>query len=136
MTPPWTSSLRGRQRILLESMGIDSKDAREVVTSTALTTPSIRSRSTATPQRRPPLPQPANRSPTQAKKAEELAEAFGEQMTDEQLASMTKTTLPQKSAKSPCRPSTRRAIDMPLVLTFTKKNDNEWTPTPTCSDRC
>ena len=39
--------------------------------SMALTTPSIRSRSTATPQRRP-LPQPANRSPTQAQRLKSL----------------------------------------------------------------
>ena len=61
-------------------------------------------------------------------KAEELAEAFGEQMTDEQLASMTQDDITAKIGEITMQAiDETQAIDMPLVLTFTK-NDNEWTP--------
>ena len=61
-------------------------------------------------------------------KAEELAEAWGEQMTDEQLASMTQDDITAKIGEITMQAiDETQAIDMPLVLTFTK-NDNEWTP--------
>ena len=61
-------------------------------------------------------------------KAEELAEAWGEQMTDEQLASMTQDDITAKIGEITMQAiDETQTIDMPLVLTFTK-NDNEWTP--------
>ena len=61
-------------------------------------------------------------------KAEELAEAWSEQMTDEQLASMTQDDITAKIGEITMQAiDETKAADMPLVLTFTK-NDNEWTP--------
>ena len=51
-----------------------------------------------------------------------------EQMTDEQLASMTQDDITAKIGEITMQAiDETQAIDMPLVLTFTK-NDNEWTP--------
>ena len=114
----------GSEFAMLESMGIDSKtlvksyldgfdytiDSVEVDGDSAKATLTATCKSDA------------------STKAEELAEAWGEQMTDEQLASMTQDDITAKIGEITMQAiDETQAIDMPLVLTFTK-NDNEWTP--------
>ena len=116
----------GSEFAMLESMGIDSKTLVKsyldgfdyTIDSVEVDGDSAKATLTAT-----------CKSFTDAStKAEELAEAFGEQMTDEQLASMTQDDITAKIGEITMRAiDETQAIDMPLVLTFTK-NVNEWTP--------
>ena len=116
----------GSEFAMLESMGIDSKTLVKsyldgfdyTIDSVEVDGDSAKATLTAT-----------CKSFTDAStKAEELAKAFGEQMTDEQLASMTQDDITAKIGEITMQAiDETQAIDMPLVLTFTK-NDNEWTP--------
>ncbi len=116
----------GSEFAMLESMGIDSKTLVKsyldgfdyTIDSVEVDGDSAKATLTAT-----------CKSFTDASaKAEELAEAWGEQMTDEQLASMTQDDITAKIGEITMQAiDETQAIDMPLVLTFTK-NDNEWTP--------
>ena len=124
----------GSEFAMLESMGIDSKTLVKsyldgfdyTIDSVEVDGDSAKATLTAT-----------CKSFTDAStKAEELAEAFGEQMTDEQLASMTQDDITAKSAKSPCRPSTRRKPSICPSCLRSPKTTTSGPPTPTCSDRC